>query len=223
MIPIRALTIQNFWQALFDLLDANKAAWGNLYVYAHVCARVCIYTCVCMYVCIYIRMYMYTCVYVCVYVCVCVCVSLYSLYIRMCTHTHTHIRMCTETHTYTHTHIHTGIQTYSLSMSTLEEVFLRLAEIDHANANHDNNEGEKGGRAGGEEGGATGGLGHVTQEQASSLAQVAVPVEDVWAELESFQCKKSALRQVDPCASLPKPHVCVCVCVYKSKQTYIYV
>ena len=100
-------------------------------------------------------------------------------------------------------------------MSTLEEVFLRLAEIDHANDNPEQTEGGKGLRAGGGGGGAaTGGLGHVTQEEANSLAQVAVPVEDVWAELESFQCKKSALRQVDPlCPSLNLMCVCFCVCV----------
>ena len=69
---IRALTIQNFWQALFDLLDANKAAWG-IYVYTCVCVCMYMYVYVCMYVCMF-----YTYVYV------------YNLCILMCTHTNTH-------------------------------------------------------------------------------------------------------------------------------------
>jgi hypothetical protein len=83
-----------------------------------------------------------------------------------------------------------GIQTYSLSMSTLEEVFLRLAEHEKDATAHGEKE-NNGPEAPAESLSAPGG---------ASPTDVALPVVggegDVWSELESFECKKSGRRQV---------------------------
>jgi ABC-type multidrug transport system ATPase subunit len=104
-----------------------------------------------------------------------------------------------------------GIRTYSLSMSTLEEVFLRLAKHEE-DATSDGNEGP-GGEA------VPTSLGTLVFSNANNLAApvsrvdaTAVeiadgrggglggarpgPLGDVWEELETFECKKSGLRQV---------------------------
>jgi ABC-type multidrug transport system ATPase subunit len=109
---------------------------------------------------------------------------------------------------------HLGLQTYSLSMSTLEEVFLRLAE-------HENNAGAEVPSAATSASPALSGsnlpedlneAGDQNRDNQDDkcitppLPSVAVPVNggggggvgggDVWAELDDFECKKSTIRQV---------------------------
>ena len=91
-----------------------------------------------------------------------------------------------------------GLQTYSLSMSTLEEVFLRLAEHEKdATALGNSASALLAGVASG--GGGEGGThAEVVSTDAAPDLSVVVGEEggDVWAELESFECHKSAARQV---------------------------
>lgn len=111
-----------------------------------------------------------------------------------------------------------GMQTYSLSMSTLEEVFLRLAEKEKE-ATDKEKEMRNTSQAwlGHVSGHADAQVGHADAQvlarngdapfwATSAATTVAVPIEggggggvaagDVWAELESFECKKNGFRQV---------------------------
>jgi hypothetical protein len=148
---------------------------------------------------------------------------------------HTHTNKHTHTHTHTHTHRKAalGLQAYSLSMSTLEEVFLRLAEEEHKAgaapappapgeaaagapsaypATVSAEQGEGGGKGAAEQG-EGGGKGTGDGHEGAGSAGRAGPApsasgpanggggdeeggDDVWAELEEFECTKSTVRQV---------------------------
>ena len=86
-----------------------------------------------------------------------------------------------------------GLASYSLSMSTLEEVFLRLAEDEKGGSSAnlpaaDDDKGMPRSRARSE-----GWDGDVAMEVQDAAG---VGAGDVWVELETFECEKSAMRQV---------------------------